>query len=246
MSPQNLPSHGIPPNTEPASTDDDVAFVAFPGPPPASSGALSLPLEPATRERILTYLREHPSASAAELSSAWGLTPADIRYHLADLLASGLIEEVPRDPARRATRGRPARVYRLAAQLRPNNLAALCHALLETLTAGSGGDQREAIIRSVAERLAGEFQPSGQVTRRLNQAVEFLNHAQYRARWEAGAQGPRVLLRACPYAAVLAQHPEMCQVDQALLERLLQARLRMTARQDPATGKPPACIFLVS
>jgi predicted ArsR family transcriptional regulator len=205
---------------------------------------------PSTRDRILAYLSDHPSASAADFSQAWGLTRADIRYHLSALLADGLIEIVPRDPNQPAGRGRPQQAVRLAAQVRPNNLPALCHALLAAVLSQPGAAQGDQILPSVASNLAaalaGETTLHTNLTRRLSQLVEILNRAHYRARWEAGAQGPRLLLRACPYAALLAQHPELCQLDQAMLEQLLQTNLRHAVRLDPLTGKPPACIFTLA
>ena len=43
----------------------------------------------------------------------------------------------------------------------------------------------------------------------------------YQARWEAGAEGPRVIFGRCPYAKVIAGHPELCKMDIALLEKAL-------------------------
>ena len=233
--------------TKPRSDTTAKMPVRAPEPPPAGSPGTQRVRAPgaSTRERILAYMAEQHVASAAALSRAWGLTAADMRYHLAVLLADGLIEIVPRNPSQPAGRGRPTQCYRLAAKMQPNNLPALCHALLTVLLGSLDAAQRTEVFQAVAESMAGEFIPATNLTRRLSQVVEVLNRAQYRARWEAGAQGPRILLRACPYAAILPQHPELCQLDRALLEHLAQTPLRQTARQDPVTGQPPACIFTV-
>jgi predicted ArsR family transcriptional regulator len=74
-----------------------------------------------TRERILTYLKEHHTASVQVLSRAWRLTPADIRYHLAALVDEGLVDLVQRDPNQPARRGRPAQHYRLSTAAVPDN-----------------------------------------------------------------------------------------------------------------------------
>src|SRR5512133_1220222 len=99
-------------------------------PPPA-------PPIPATRERILVYLQENRVAAVQALSRMWGLTRADIRYHLNALLEEGIIELVPRDPGQPAQRGRPAQQYRLANQSIPDNFAALSGALLTVLLEGA-------------------------------------------------------------------------------------------------------------
>ena len=158
------------------------------------------------------------------------------------LLEDGLIEQVPRDPNQPAPRGRPEQIYRLAGSSKPDSLAALCDALLDQLFSQNAEDVPAARLR-LAERLAGNQRPAGPTVQRYNQTVQTLNQRGYHARWEAHASGPRILLRRCPFAAVLAHHPELCQVDLALLETLVQVPLQQTCRMDWVKGKPPACIF---
>jgi predicted ArsR family transcriptional regulator len=42
----------------------------------------------------------------------------------------------------------------------------------------------------------------------------------YHARWEAGAEGPRILFGHCPYAAIVGKHPELCEMDVSLVSQL--------------------------
>lgn len=216
-------------------------------PPPA-------PPIPATRERILVHLQENRVTTAQALSRMWGLTRADIRYHLNTLLEEGIIELVPRDPSQPVKRGRPAQQYRLANQSIPDNFAALSGALLAMLfeeidAAGAPEQLREKKLRRLAKQLAGEHTPAGNtppgapLMQRFNQAAAYLTQHGYRARWEAHASGPRILLRNCPYAALLNDHPELCELDRCLLEQLLQMPLRQAARMNLSSGKPANCIF---
>jgi predicted ArsR family transcriptional regulator len=77
-------------------------------------------------------------------------------------------------------------------------------------------------MASLAKHLAGDADFSGQpIARRLNSSVEKLNQMNYHARWEAGPQGPRLIFGHCPYAALIGKHPELCQMDEALLEQLM-------------------------
>ena len=202
----------------------------------------SLP-PPSTRDRILTYLAENPLASAQALSRAWGLTRADIRYHLNALTLDGLIELAPRPSEKPAGRGRPIQYYRLKAASASHHLDSLCAALLNTLFNMVGPDQQDQALSQVADQLAAGHQLSSSPIQRLNDAVHFLNQRGYRARWEASASGPRFLLRGCPYAVLLKEHPEICQVDRRFLEVLTGLNLRQEARANPLTGKPPACVF---
>jgi predicted ArsR family transcriptional regulator len=83
--------------------------------------------------------------------------------------------------------------------------------------AGSGFDGE-----ALAKRLAGQANFSSQpVAKRLNLVVEKMNQMNYHARWEAGAEGPRILFGHCPYGAIIARHPELCKMDESLLEELM-------------------------
>lgn len=198
---------------------------------------------PATRERILVYLQENRVITVPALSRAWGLTRADIRYHLNGLMVDGLVEPVLPDPRQPRQRGRPTQQYRLVTGSAPDNLAELCNVLLNTLLGAVPAEQREIVIRALAEQMAGEYPIAANPIQRYNQAVAFLGQRGYRARWEAHASGPRLLLRNCPYAAILGDHPEMCLLDRFLLSTLVRSPLQQTAQMDLRSGKPPACIF---
>lgn len=196
-----------------------------------------------TRERILAYLEENRVATAQVLSRTWRLTRANIRYHLNELLADGVIELVPRDPNLPARRGRPDLLYRLAPGRVPDNLLALSSALLDAVLCSLPVEDRETALQGLAARLAGSFVSVANLPQRLNQVSAYLSQHGYLARWEAHARGPRILLRSCPYAALLPTHPELCTLDRFLLERLVQLPLKQTAQINLAGGKPPACIF---
>jgi predicted ArsR family transcriptional regulator len=141
------------------------------------------------------------------------MSPATVRHHLRVLVADGRLElSFVRG---REGRGRPEKVYSLPRSALGDNLAALGDAVLSE--AGTSL-QMEAL----AKRLAGDSGFSSQpIARRLNSSVEKLNQMNYHARWEAGPQGPRLIFGHCPYAALIGKHPELCQMDEALLEQLM-------------------------
>lgn len=213
------------------------------------------PAPAGTRERILAYLEENRTATVIALSRAWGLTRADIRYHINHLIEEGLVERVENPVpgataragnAKPAPRGRPTAIYRLSARSAPDNFPRLACALLQAVLDPLPEEAREAVLRSLAEKLAvGAGPDSPRLTSaRFNQAVETLNGQSYRARWEASPAGPRFLLRSCPYAALIEERPELCSIDRYLLESLTGLSLRQTARMSAAPGGPPACVFL--
>ena len=136
------------------------------------------------------------------------MTPANARHHLGILAADGRVEVISQ---RQGGRGRPEKVYRLAGTLVGDNLSALADALLTE--AGT-----MVKMEAVGKRIAGGSAASGQpLMRRLASTVERLNAMHYQARWEAGAEGPRVILGHCPYAKLIENHPLLCQMDSALL-----------------------------
>lgn len=165
------------------------------------------------RHKILAYLTKHRTSSAREISRGLKMSAATVRHHLRVLLSDGRLDSVS---ARvRASRGRPEKVYSIPLAALGDNLSALSEALL----AEAG---RTVRVEALARRLAGESDFKSQpVAKRLTLVVEKLNRMKYHARWEAGAGGPRVIFGHCPYAAIVARHPELCRMDTALLEELM-------------------------
>lgn len=181
------------------------------------------------RARILDLLQTKGRLSAVELSQALRMTPANARHHLSILINEGVVEVAgQRSPQ---GRGRPTQLYTLTQQSRRNNLGGLANALLEELLGLLPEEERAAILMRTAERLAGG-QPKGglSLTQRLSQAIHQLNGAHYQARWEAHAEAPYIILGHCPYAEILPDHPELCQLDALLLGTLLGAPVRQTAK----------------
>ncbi len=115
----------------------------------------------------------------------------------------------------RVGRGRPEKLYSLSQAALGDNLSALANALLT-----------EAGKKLNVEALAGRVLDQSQfaslpVTKRLALLVEKLNEMHYQARWEAGAEGPRVIFGRCPYSKVIERHPELCKMDAAMLVNVL-------------------------
>lgn len=197
-----------------------------------------------TRQKILDYLREHHQATAPEISAALNMTRENIRYHLSELLEAGLIEVVPVSNGKPRGRGRPVRLYRPSSAQRPNNLLQLASLLLDSFQEANAGcaDPAPALRRFAAAMVDAEPFPKN-LTQRLNKVMQSLNQKRYQARWEARPQGPLLILRNCPYAALLPEHPELCQIDAYFLEAMTGRAVDQAARMDPFTGRPPACLF---
>jgi predicted ArsR family transcriptional regulator len=187
-----------------------------------------------TRQRILNHLRKTRAASAREIARALNLTAPNVRHHLMVLASDGRVEMVT--TAKQDLRGRPEKFYSLSGAVLGNNLPALTGALL--LEAGSNINWE-----AIASRLAGtEGVSQLPAAARLRTLIENLNEMHYQSRWEAGAEGPRVLFERCPYAAIIDGHPGLCRMDALLLSGFLEMEARQLGKIE---GRQGMCVFAV-
>jgi predicted ArsR family transcriptional regulator len=165
------------------------------------------------RQKVLAYLTKNRTASAREISRALKMSAATVRHHLRVMVADGRLEiSFVRG---REGRGRPEKVYSLPSAALGHNLSALSNAVLAE--AGTS-----VHMEALAQRLAGDVNFADQpITKRLSLTVETLNAMNYHARWEAGPQGPRLIFGHCPYAAIIEKHPELCRMDEHLINELM-------------------------
>ncbi len=196
-----------------------------------------------TRQAILAYLQKNTSATAIGLSQALDSTIPNIRHHLSILLQEGAIMAFSPPRSRQSGRGRPTTFYRLSPHNQPDNLDRLASALLELVQSPPPSALKPADpLAQLAYRLFNFSGPAATLTQRLNHVIRQLNLHHYQARWEAGAAGPQIQFRNCPYAAILPEHPELCRFDCKALEIFLRRPVKMTAKID-STQPHSACIF---
>ena len=201
------------------------------------------PAETSTRHKCLAYIRKHRSAYADDIAMALGVTSADIRHHLNPLVQDGLLE-VEREGAS-AKRGRPRLVYRLSRISLGDNLSQLTDALLIELRNLYEAEVHANIFQRIADRFVPEtiLDSKMSVSRRLPICIELLNSMNYQARWEAHAAGPRIIFEICPYLSVIENHPEVCQIDQFMLEKVLGGHVRQISKLEKGTRNIPICVF---
>ncbi len=194
-----------------------------------------------TQQRMITYLQEHGTASAAEFAYDFGMTVANIRHHLKILLENRTIELV--DYRKRPGRGRSTYVYRLRPDTLVNNLDGLILAMFEASFENLNESQKDDFLRRLASWLGQTRRPlTGHLGSKLTQVVQILDQMHYKARWEAHADAPHVYFHHCPYLQILPKHPELCLVDRYLLENLSGLTATQTARIGPARS----CLFLIT
>ena len=194
------------------------------------------------RQKVLAYLKKTRTVSAAQIGRVLRMSAANVRHHLSVLCSDGravLVAET-----RKGGRGRPVKVYGLSESLLGNNLALLSDLILtewlSKLSPVKRADAMAVIAKELGNQL-GQINSNVPMAKRLVLVIEKLNTLHYQARWEAGAEGPRVIFAHCPYAGVIDKHPELCILDSALLEELTEQSLEQIAKMEK--GGNSFCVF---
>ena len=186
------------------------------------------------RQKVLSHLKKTRSASAREIARALKMSVPNVRHHLSVLCSDGRVEMMKTRP--RDGRGRPEKLYSLSQSALGDNVAALADALMSV-------EGFKLNVAGVASHLLSANQFANlPITKRLALLVEKLNEMHYQARWEASAEGPRVILGRCPYAKIIDGHPELCHMDAAMLTGALDSNAEQTSKIEKLHG---VCIFAV-
>ncbi len=197
-----------------------------------------------TRRLIMDYLQKEPIASVRDLSRALSLTKADIRHHLRLLMEDGMVAVVDH---RRDGRGRPFRLFRLSDRIIGDGLKHLVTALLDERLDRLPEEKVITAMRALALRVAPVQPDEGNVPpiRRISTACDSLIQFHYQPRWEAAADGPRIIFNHCPYSSVIERYPQLCQMDAQLLERMIGQRVEQVMKLQPNRRGLPICEFRV-
>jgi predicted ArsR family transcriptional regulator len=194
-----------------------------------------------TRQRILEILDNRPGITAAELSRALQLTQADIRHHLSNMVAEGLVTSSGQQKTGR--RGRPARRFSLSASVHKDNFDLLSSALLNTALHSLSPNQQSTYLEQVASRLVPSEKTKGPLSQRLVKVINHLNDLGYQSRWEAHSDAPRIIFERCPFAKLRIKHPELCRLDAKQIAQL--SAEPVTLVESNAHLDDGFCLFLV-
>jgi predicted ArsR family transcriptional regulator len=194
-----------------------------------------------SRGRVIAELRQGP-ATINELVTRLALSPNALRSHLVALERDGIV--APDEPIRGGV-GKPAYTYRLtanAAALTAKAYDTMLATLLDATREHVGEGEYAAILRAVAERLAGGPLPAGSFDERLDQVRKLL--AGIGANVEAHGAGANVRLRGadCPLASLVAIHPELCGVLAGVISR--RVGVPVTECCDRSAELPRCCFEL--
>lgn len=189
------------------------------------------------RQKVLAHLKKTRAASAREIARALKMSAPNVRHHLGILTSDDRIEVT--SVHQRGGRGRPEKMYSLSQAALGDNLSALANALLTEAGSRLNG---EAVANRILDSSPFDNLP---ITKRLALLVERLNSMHYQARWEAAADGARVIFGRCPYAKVIDGHPELCKIDTLMLEKALGRPVLQIAKGEAAARGLCPFIFRV-
>ncbi len=198
------------------------------------------------RQKIFTYISKRRSTSASEIARDLRMTQANARHHLAQLLKNGQVEIVGKRSVGKKG-GRPVNIYAVSRNLLGDGLPSLSHHLLAEMLDSATPPQKADTLARLAKRIANQSPQNTTKSPmlRLAETVKRLNQLGYESHWEAHASGPHIILGHCPYAAIIQQHPELCQMDAALLTECLTQRVEQIAKLEGTESGRPYCVFAV-
>ena len=196
-----------------------------------------------TRGRIISLLRES-TATVNDLSEQLGLTDNAVRAHLSTLERDGLVRQ---SGLRKGSR-KPHYAYELTSEgehLFPKAYDALLNqfisVLKERLTARAFKDALRAVGRALAlNRKSSERRQS--LERRAQDALRTLKDIGGNPRLEKHRGTLVISSGSCPLAAVVAEHPETCQMVETLISDLVESEVK----EDCDRSSTPRCRFTIS
>jgi len=196
-----------------------------------------------SQAEILEYIIKNPGGSARQISRALQLTPADIHYHLAKLQQQGAIQPTrPVKPDQGA--GRPTKGYVFAHRTPYDNTVNLFAAILRLHPELLHDDEISKLVRDLTQNFSPPQKPSVRLL--AEQIVHYLTPMNYQPHWEASKGGPRLIFENCPYANLMPDYPQLCQLDLEIIQTLFGYPIIVLQTRWKTTGKPYKCIFQVN
>lgn len=192
-----------------------------------------------TRARLLRLVRR-ATLSIAQLAEALGISENAVRTHIAAAERDGLVRQAG---VRRATGGKPARVYELtpaAEELFPKAYALVLAELVRTLRDEDGEEEAVDRLRRVGRRLGaraaaavsdegGAPGPAGH--RRVATAAAVLESLGGSVQVTEEPGGWRIRADGCPLSAVVTEEPDVCALAEALVAEITGRRVTECCRK---------------
>lgn len=189
-----------------------------------------------TRDRVIALLSQG-AATAGELGTKLGLSPAAIRRHLDALLADGMIAE--RDRVKRGPRGRgrPAKFFVLTDAARDGYGKHTYDDLASSALRWIAQQGESAVTAFAAAQVASLEERCGEALKqagddplaRAEALAAALTAEGYAASASTIASGGQLCQHHCPVAHVAAEFPQLCEAETEVISRLVGTHVQRLA-----------------
>jgi len=196
-----------------------------------------------TRGRIVLQLR-NGRKTVNELASALSLTDNAIRANLLTLERDQLVEQTGSIKGFR----KPHFSYALTAEARhlfPKAYDLLFNGLVSALKSKLRPSALIEALRTVGRRVAGQRQINGTATldEKLDQTLSALEELGGSAQIVKNNSHLVIKSESCPFAEAVSEHPEVCQVAEAMIEEIVGAPVKEVCDR---AGSPKCCFEIIT
>ena len=198
-----------------------------------------------THDDILRAIKAQGRVTVAELAARTQITPVSVRHHLTSLQAEGLVKSIE---VRQGV-GRPRLVYSLteAGQERfPARYLRLSERLLDQLKTTLPPAALEEMFTRMGEGMVAENKARFEGKRleeKMALLMELLGTEGFLAKWNRTGETISLTEYSCPYLRIGQRHPEVCAIDQTVIQQLLNASVEKTTCVLDGADR---CVFVIS
>jgi len=198
-----------------------------------------------THDEILRAIKAQGRATIAELAARTHITSVSVRHHLSNLQAEGLVKS---QEVRQGV-GRPHLVYSLseAGQERfPARYLRLSERLLDQLKTSLPPAALEEMFTHMAEGMVAEYAARLEgktLEEKMALLMELLGTEGFLAKWNRTGETISLTEYSCPYLRIGQRHPEVCAIDQTVIQQLLNASVEKTTCVLDGADR---CVFVIS
>jgi DeoR family transcriptional regulator, suf operon transcriptional repressor len=197
------------------------------------------------RDRIIRTLLHRGALTVTELTLELGVTATAIREQVNRLAAEGWLNRARRSQGP----GRPAALFAVSEKTKrlfAGHGPDLSRLLVSEIAELDGEGKVQIILERVTRRMAEAARPAvgqGVLAERVRGLGTFLSHEGVLAESGAQPQGQRLAVFTCPYAGVVEEHRELCELERAAFSELTASPVR---RQHCLLDGHAACEFTFS
>jgi predicted ArsR family transcriptional regulator len=180
-----------------------------------------------TQNRLLHIMMRHRQPASIDfLAGKLGITKTAVRQHITNLERDGYIERqnLSGSEGKAAQRGRPQYAYALSergGELFTRHYALFSERLIVQMKAALGDDEFTIQMRSLGENLASELAGKMPANADLPTQIKALSTLMHELGYDSEIdQNGDIIAHNCVYHDLANAHPQVCEVDLALMHKL--------------------------